>query len=218
MQWEDVVNRVRSGDRSAVRELVATYGERVYARAYAKTKDASLAKEATRKAFSAAISEIKRDPSADGWSLWLDVLTERSIEESAEINAAVKSIGSELEQELFSAEPSERAPLEPSPEPPRQQSPEPQQQPKSPQAAAPVRQKPAQTGKPVRPAPRKAYPPVEEAFDEEPRARGGFSMVLFILLCALLLWVIAGIGMSMGWLPKYDLGFTWFNEHVFKLF
>lgn len=218
MQWENVISRVRSGDRSAVRELVATYGERVYARAYAKTKDASLAKEATRKAFSAAISEIKRDPSADGWSLWLDVLTERSIEESAEISAAVKSIGSELERELFSAAPSERAPLVPTPEPSRQPSPEPSRQPKSPQADSPLQQNPAQTREPVRPAPRKTPRPIAETFDEAPRSHGGFSVVLFILLCALLLWVVAGIGMSMGWLPKYDLGFTWFNEHVFKLF
>ena len=66
----------------------------------------------------------------------------------------------------------------------------------------------------------------EEIFDEsyqkkeKPRAKGshGFSIVLLILVSLLLLWVVAGVAMTMQWIPAYDLGYSWFNLHVFKLF
>ena len=39
-----------------------------------------------------------------------------------------------------------------------------------------------------------------------------------IIVCLLLLWVVAGVAMTMKWIPYYDLGYSWFNTHIFQLF
>lgn len=66
--------------------------------------------------------------------------------------------------------------------------------------------------------------PVEEPMREkEPvprRASAGrvVSIFLLALLCVLLVWVVLGVAMSMSLLPKWELGYTWFNQHLFKMF
>ena len=47
------------------------------------------------------------------------------------------------------------------------------------------------------------------------RALGILGLILF---CCLLVWVILGISMSMGLIPKFELGYNWFNQYIFKLF
>ena len=75
-------------------------------------------------------------------------------------------------------------------------------------------------------------PPLERAkaryrFVETPPApparehrRGGqiAGAVLLALLCLLLLWALAGMMMSLGWIPRLDLGYSWFDQTVFCLF
>ncbi len=66
-------------------------------------------------------------------------------------------------------------------------------------------------------------PNLRESFAEQeiyPRRRGlsAFLIFLLILLSLLFLWAIVGILMDMGWIPAYDLGYSWFNENVFPLF
>lgn len=75
-------------------------------------------------------------------------------------------------------------------------------------------------------------PPLERAkaryrFAETPPAppaqehrRGGqiAGAILLALLCLLLLWALAGMMMSLGWIPRLDLGYSWFDQTVFFLF
>ena len=75
-------------------------------------------------------------------------------------------------------------------------------------------------------------PPLERAkaryrFAETPPAppaqehrRGGqiAGAILLALLCLLLLWALAGMMMSLGWIPRLDLGYSWFDQTVFCLF
>ena len=42
--------------------------------------------------------------------------------------------------------------------------------------------------------------------------------LLFTALCLLLLWALAGMMMSLGWIPRLDLGYSWFDQTVFCLF
>ena len=57
--------------------------------------------------------------------------------------------------------------------------------------------------------------------DEKPK-RGGFFTVLVIIniiLIILLLWLLVGLLVNLGVLPeKLDLGYTWFNQHIFPIF
>ena len=54
----------------------------------------------------------------------------------------------------------------------------------------------------------------------EPQHRGGSvaGILLIALLFLLLLWVLSGMMMSLGWIPRLDLGYTWFDRTVFCLF
>lgn len=45
-----------------------------------------------------------------------------------------------------------------------------------------------------------------------------FCIILLLLFILVLLWAIGGILMDIGWIPEYDLGYSWFNENVFALF
>lgn len=53
---------------------------------------------------------------------------------------------------------------------------------------------------------------------EKEKKRGKFWRILFILVLLLLIWMLAGVLMSAGYVPKIDLGYMWFNRTVFPLF
>ena len=46
----------------------------------------------------------------------------------------------------------------------------------------------------------------------------GLAVVLLVIICLLLVWVVCGVAMTMKWIPFYDLGYSWFNTSVFRLF
>ena len=50
------------------------------------------------------------------------------------------------------------------------------------------------------------------------RGRLIVQTLLLALCAALCLWVLCGILMSMGWMPYADLGYTWFNRNLFRIF
>ena len=59
----------------------------------------------------------------------------------------------------------------------------------------------------------------DEPYNKKAKSGGhGFSIFLLIIVSLLLLWVVVGVAMTMQWIPYYELGFTWFNTNVFKLF
>lgn len=59
----------------------------------------------------------------------------------------------------------------------------------------------------------------EEEYAAKRSGRGhGFSRFLLVLFLLILLWVVAGIFMDLGFLPQLDLGYGWFNVHIFPLF
>lgn len=45
-----------------------------------------------------------------------------------------------------------------------------------------------------------------------------FSVVLLVVLILIFLWLVAGILMDYQIIPYFNLGYSWFNEHVFRLF
>ena len=61
--------------------------------------------------------------------------------------------------------------------------------------------------------------------DEETMQRGGFlralglaAVALLVLLVAVLLWMLAGQMMRLGAIPSLDLGYNWFNAHIYPFF
>ena len=63
-----------------------------------------------------------------------------------------------------------------------------------------------------------------DSFDEEtekkPRNKGLFifCIILNIVLILILLWFLGGLLVNLGVLPDIDLGYSWFNAHIYPLF
>ncbi|MDD4311170.1 MAG: hypothetical protein PHW41_01665 [Eubacteriales bacterium] len=247
MQLSELVRRIRRGEKEAVKELVAAYGSAVYQRAFERTNDKELAREAARQTFGQFVAIVQQQPEEDGWTLWFGDLIEKNISTYAQISTDMRTIESELDHEIVDSAPvvapvaarpavSEPEPLnwrtpEPEPVPPRKAEQEPliwreQQEQLSPRTP----EKPKRSERARKQDERKQEARVhkdnvrDEIFDEPYRNKQknglshGVSIVLLILVSLVLLWVVAGVAMTMQWIPTYDLGFNWFNQHVFKLF
>lgn len=90
--------------------------------------------------------------------------------------------------------------------------------------AAPVQ--PSALVSPEAPPP-EPLPPMSERPEAPPsraprprRGRLGVTVlwILVVLLALTLLWLALDILMNLQLIPRADLGYTWFNEHVFRLF
>lgn len=251
MQLSELVRRIRSGEKEAVKELVATYGSAVYQRAFERTNDKELAREAARQTFGQFVAIVQQQPGDDGWTLWFGDLIEKNISTYAQISTDMRTIESELDHEIvdttptYTAAPAYKAtpaPAAKEPEPLIWRTPEPEPAPRKAEPEPLIwreQQEPLPTRTPEKSKrgerarkqdERKQEARVhkdnvrDEIFDEPYRskAKGSaghkFSIVLLILVSLVLLWVVAGVAMTLQWIPYYDLGFTWFNQHAFKLF
>lgn len=56
--------------------------------------------------------------------------------------------------------------------------------------------------------------------EEKPRNKGLFifCIILNIILIIILLWFLGGLLVNLGVLPDIDLGYSWFNGHIYPLF
>jgi hypothetical protein len=224
MQLEELVSRIRHGDKSAIKELVATYGNAVYQRAFERTQDKELAREAARQTFGQFVTIVQQQQEEDGWSLWFGDLIERNISAYSQIGVDMRYIENELENELYQQPAAfsqqsaySDAPAYSQPQPPPQKS-----------AAAPsaAKQPPAPLAEPARDKNARSNNRSirEEVFADSGPAKGrkrsgqGFTVFVLVLICLLLVWVVAGVAMTMKWIPYYDLGYSWFNASVFRLF
>ena len=55
---------------------------------------------------------------------------------------------------------------------------------------------------------------------EKPRNKGLFifCIILNVILILILLWFLGGLLINLGVLPEFDLGYSWFNAHIYPLF
>ena len=81
-----------------------------------------------------------------------------------------------------------------------------------PDASAPCATDPA--------APDRLPPRYDAAPPQRGRSRLGITLLwlMVCLLALLLVWLMLDIVMHLQLLPRVDLGYTWFNHHVFRLF
>jgi len=239
MQLSELVRRIRRGEKEAVKELVAAYGSAVYQRAFERTGDKELAREAARQTFGQFVAIVQQQQEDDGWSLWFGDLIERNISTYAQISTDMRTIESELDHEIVgtidaaptpakqqaaSAQESFIWQTDPDPVPPRKAETEPLNWRVEQEPTPRTPEKPKRNERGRKPEAREHKDNVrDEIFDEPYRKKGkssghGFSIFLLIVVTLLLLWVVAGVAMTLQWVPFYDLGFSWFNQNVFKLF
>lgn len=64
------------------------------------------------------------------------------------------------------------------------------------------------------------YDDLDNGVQEKPRNKGlfVFCIILNIVLILILLWFLGGLLVNLGVLPNIDLGYSWFNAHIYPLF
>ena len=247
MELATLVQRIRLGDREALKALIAEYGAGVYRKAYQKTQDKELAREATRKTFAQLVTTLQEQTDMDGWELWLNALAKRNIETYSFVKSDMAYLQIELENGLFAA--TDKPALEgagpaamatfwqegpfaaqsqyavrqpyaaqagPTLQPPQHSASDAQ----SAQFACKRQSLAAATAHGIRqPASpvtgrRAGQPKLQSdrllvAQGAETRATGTTgAVILLTAVCLLLLWLVAGVMMSLGWIPKMDLGYA----------
>ena len=181
-------------DRDAVSILIGRYGNKIYARLYDRLHDKQLADEAFRKTVFSFLETVKRLESDDLTEALFSCIAEnvcRDIQESAE--PAQESC--DLVQESADLVQERVCPQE---------------------TPAPVISEAASESV-------EAVEDTEAVEDAEDAPSVGhrweIAVLLFlIVLVIILLWVVAGLGMQSGMIPRIDLGYTWFDRNVFPLF
>ncbi len=215
MNLSDLAPRIRRGDRDAITRLVAAYGAPLYRQALQKTGDPALSREAALQTLRRFIAALQANADADGYALCLDVLGAQAIESCQSQRSELSPSEEELQAKLFDA---------PAPAPmPRRTVAKPMQRPAQPtpvQRTAPAQPVPKQPAPKRRAAkPRPAADAPTELFEGAGKQKGGaLAVVLLLLVTLFLLWAIAGVAMSLNWLPNIDLGYEWFNSSIYRLF
>lgn len=284
MELADLVQRIRRGDREALKTLIAEYGAGVYRKAYQKTQDKELAREATRKTFAQLVTTLQEQWDMDGWELWLNALAKKNIETFGNIRTDMAFVQGELDRELFCNPAGDKPQTAASVVNPItgfwQEGPLAAQQTPAQAGAFPrtaAQQTPAQTDpfprttaqqsviQPVQAVPSvagtqqasaspyaanaaqfalqrqalaaRAHPAAapqsahrrpahgkkagqaklhsDRLFDEAKQSKPRSpvpAVILLILVCCILVWLVLGVVMSMGWLPRLDLGYSWCNK------
>ncbi len=220
--------RMHVGDDEAFRQLFAYYSEPVYKTLLERCQDKQLAREMLKSIFQEVYVKLKSADQVDSVGFWLSALTEVQLE---------RRLGKKLEPAAACKQLPNVQPQPVKPRPALQEAapvvkfPVQATQP----TAAPVQSArpaaiPTQTQQPAA-VPAQAQPVAmlrqaaqaaadeEKAKGHERRRTGHFlTPVVLIVLILGVLWVNAGLLMELKVLPEVDLGYAWFNAHVFSLF
>lgn len=64
------------------------------------------------------------------------------------------------------------------------------------------------------------YDDYDDYEEQKPRRKGLFifCIILNVILILILLWFLGGLLINLGVLPDIDLGYSWFNSHIYPLF
>lgn len=200
MDAQEILSRIKQQDKETFRRLVTEYGKGLYLKLYAASGDADAARQATKAAFTELYLALNSQQSPDviesllysiGERKQREILQEQTMKLTSEYLARVVEM-----------------PAKPV-----------------------IKELKTETIKPIQPVTVEEpvcdeEPAIKSAGDipvvvqaEEPAQKGvGFWQVVFALLVIAGLWVAVGALMGDGYLPKYDLGYRWFNMNIANWF
>lgn len=202
MDAQEILSRIKQQDRETFRRLVTEYGKGLYLKLYAASGDSDAARQATKAAFTELYLALNSQQSPDVIESLLYSIGERKQREILQENTM--KLASECLAQVVELP-----------------------------VCGQTRELKAETAKPVK-CIRSEETVCEDApssegmtqgdipavvQNEKPEGTGSaLGQVLFALLVIAGLWAIAGALMGDGFLPKYDLGYSWFNINIANLF
>ena len=219
--FEQMLDALSQGDRTAFRQFYDRYGLPVYRYLLDKTGDPARARRLWKDVFRTLTERMRADDRPDLPLLLLTALADLQLHADA-----CESVETQAER-LFSEWMDGLTAAAEVPEIPETEMPEISDI----EAAAPVPDDAAEppdahpSAEPDAPADVQE-PAVPDAPDPDltaprrPRSRRWIVPVLvvsIVIVCGAL-WVGAGFAMAGGMLPEFDLGYSWFNRTVFHLF
>ncbi len=234
MITNDLQKRIHDGDREAFRTIYAEYGRGVYLNALKTLGNETDARNVVKQTFLNLHHELLRSSEnidistrirelADNELLLLEILDSKTLTQAASSAAPKRQAPPPKE------EPSEKR-FTPAGPPNRDSAQEPVRRPRRERVSFDDDDDAAtDDGESLPPLDRtRTYTQADGEADlrtrEQDRAakqsrRGrGVGRFLLILLLLILLWVVAGILMDFTFIPHVDLGYGWFNVHIFPLF
>ena len=199
MDAQEILSKIKQQDKETFRKLVTAYGKSLYLKLYAASGDAEAARQATKAAFTELYLALNSQQSPDVIESLLYSIGERKQREILQ-EQTLKMASECLDRVVELSMPYTARKLK------------------------------EETVKPIQSA-SVASPCVEKtetvvcsdipvaAQPEKPAEKGiGIWQVVFALLVTVGLWAIIGALMGDGFLPKYDLGYSWFNTNIANLF
>lgn len=200
MDAQEILSRIKQQDKETFRRLVTEYGKGLYLKLYAASGDSDAARRATKAAFTELYLALNSQQGPDviesllysiGERKQREILQEQTMKLTSECLAQVVELPAEpviKELKTENVKPIQHVIVE---------------------ETVCGEETANQTAGDI--------PVVVQK--EEPAQKGmGFWQVVFALLVMAGLWVAVGALMGDGYLPKYDLGYRWFNMNIANWF
>ena len=231
MYQDDLQRQAHEGSQEAFRELYSMYSRKVYSLVRNALDDSNAARDAVKQIFLRLYREIVRGENDLDIPAELSALTNEEIrlrriangdlsenalqvqyivsadEDLSTNDTMVKIRARILENDRRKAVPEKEEGREPDEEKPRA----------LPEERRMRERKPERTRRPEREEEPEEIDP-EDLLPQKKRGGSVFAGILMGVLIAIFLWLLAGILMDLGYIPFADLGYSFFNKHVFELF
>lgn len=237
MFQDELQRRIHNGDKDAFRELYNRYSRDVYSLVYTALGDADASRNAIKQVFMKLYRELIRTEDDLDLAERLSALTNEEIRLARILSGEFSkdalqvlytvSVDRDPDTDDTMMRVRSRMMLEEErenrllfPEPARAETMETgYRRDVLPEIREPEERRKSAPKKPVREKPREEEQRIGLDLKKE-RKRGGSTVVLIILILFVLafLWLLAGILMDLKIIPFVDLGFRFFNQHVFEFF
>jgi len=198
MDAQEILSKIKQQDKETFRRLVSEYGKGLYLKLYAASGDQDAARQATKAAFTELYLALNSQQGPDviesllysiGERKQREILQEQTLKMASECLDRVVELSVPYTVRKVKAE--------------------------APMAVPPVSEDKTAAGQ-SEPQPAGDIP--VEVQQEKTASGMGFWQVVFALLVIAGLWVAIGALMGDGYLPKYDLGYRWFNMNIANWF
>ena len=200
----NLLDRIKDKDSEAFNDLMKVYGKRVYVRLLNQLGDRELADKAFKKTMLEFYESISKSEADDPIEALLydraNAVQKEMIDSSLDtlIRETAEEAQEEAEEEHIAVAEKFDAAFPAQPEV---------------NEAAPAAEETEEKTESSEAEAEAELP--EEEIKKNPHI---ISTLIIILLLAAVIWVAVGGLMTAGYIPKYDLGYQWFNNNIYSLF